>query len=112
VSGFTQSTITHKWLNADLTAASGTVQFTLTKRMTNTGVSIAPSSSVIATLDGTGSISQSVTANTDAATVPADAQWRVDVRVAGAEEEPYTITVPPGPGTVDLGTLMPGAQQV
>ncbi|MBV9805206.1 MAG: hypothetical protein JO130_18555 [Solirubrobacterales bacterium] len=109
---FSQTIITHQWANADLTPASGSITCALTKRITNGGVSIVPASEVSVNLNGSGAISQALTSNADPGTTPTDSQWRIDVRVAGATEESYLITVPPGPGTVDLGTLLPGAEQI
>ena len=108
---FTTRTIIHTFTNADGTAGSGTVKFTLTKMMTNDGTSIVPAS-ITSALDGSGQLSQSVTCTNDADTVPTDAQWRVDFEILGAENQSYFIVVPSGIGTVDLGTLLPSAQQV
>lgn len=109
---WSQTTITHKWVNPDLSAGTGTVKFTLERRMTNAGQSIPAGATITATLDTGGNLSQQLVSNVDAGTTPTDAQWRVDVNVAGASEDSYYITVPVGPGTVDLGTLIPEAQQV
>lgn len=108
---FTTATITHTFENADGTAASGAIQFSLTGRMTNGSTSIVPAS-ITASLNGSGALSQVLTSNLDAATIPQDTQWRATFRIMGAEEETFVITVPAGGGTVDLGSLLPGAQQV
>lgn len=109
---FTSATVTHAWHNADLTAASGTIVFALSKRITNTGISLVPASEITVNLDSNGAISQALTSNSDAQTTPTDSTWTVYVRVAGASQEEYSIIVPPGPGTVDLGALLPEAAQV
>lgn len=104
---FTTRTITHTFVNADGTPASGSVEFTLTKRMTNGGVTIVPAK-ITAPLDTEGKISQSLTVNTDVDTIPQDASWRVDWRIMGSPmPESYFITVAPGEGSVDLGSLLP-----
>lgn len=108
---FSQATITHQFLNADGTPASGSITFWLTKAMTNGSTTMVPAS-ITANLNGSGVLSQALTANADTGTVPTDAQWRVDLRILGAEEVTYSIIVPTGGGSVDLGALLPGAQQV
>ena len=108
---FTSATITHKFQNADGTPGSGRVTFDLTRRMTNGGTTVLPSE-VTAALDASGSISVTLVANDDTGTVPVDAKWRVTLRILGADEEEFFITVPGGGGTVDLGTLLPSAEQV
>lgn len=108
---FTTRTITHTFQNADTTPASGSVTFNLTKRMTNAGTTVLPSE-VTGSLNGSGALSVVLTANNDAGTVPADAQWRVTFRILGCAEEVFNVTVPSGSGTIDLGTLLPGTPQV
>lgn len=109
---FTSSTITHTWKNSDNSAASGAIKFQLDRRITNGGTSIVPASPISVNLDAQGSISVSLVSNSDTGTTPTDSQWRVFVEVAGASVEEYSVTVPVGPGTVDLGTLLPGTEQV
>jgi hypothetical protein len=108
---FSAAVITHSFTNADLTAASGSITFTLTGRMTNGTTTLVPAS-ITANLDGSGNLSQSLTSNVDVGTLPGDTQWRVDLRVLGASEETFFVTVPTGGGTVDLGSLLPSSQQV
>jgi hypothetical protein len=109
---FSQTTITHRWVNADQTAASGSIVFALSDRITNGGVSIVPASEITVNLDATGSISQAVTSNLDSGTTPLDSTWNVYIRVAGASQEEQVIVVPSAGGTVDLGTLLAEVQQV
>ena len=111
---FTSRTITHTFLNADGTAASGTVAFTLSGRMTNGSTSYMPASKVTATIDGSGDISVSLPANDDTDTAPTGIMWQVTIDVAGAARtEQYFITVPSsGSGDVDLGSLLPSTSQV
>jgi hypothetical protein len=107
---FSQTTVTHVFEGADGSAASGSVTFTLTERMTQSGITILPAE-ITANLDASGHISQALTSNQDPGTIPQNAQWRVDWRISSATGSPVTesffITVPPGPGTVDLGSLLP-----
>jgi hypothetical protein len=109
---FTQRTVTHVFLNGDLTAASGSVAFVLDKLITNDGTSLIPLD-ITSSLDGSGNLSQSLTCNTDADTLPTDSQWRVDITLAGAlSTQTYYVSVPPGIGPIDLFSLIPGTQQV
>lgn len=103
---FTEAEIEHTFKNADLTAGSGSVTFTLTKRMTNSGVTIVPAT-ITANLNSEGKLAQKLTANDDTGTVPEDVQWRVDFRVLGDQADTFYIRVPSGGGKVDLGSLLP-----
>jgi len=109
---FTKPKITHKFTNADGTAASGSVRFTLEKRMTNGNETITPST-ISVSLNTSGELSDGVhayvelTANTDPGTTPEDASWRMDWHILGAEPETFTIIVPTGGGTVTLASLLP-----
>jgi hypothetical protein len=106
---FTQTTVTHTFENADGTPASGSLTFTLLARMTNGSTTIVPAE-IPANLDGSGHLSQSLTSNQDPTTLPQNVQWRVDFRITAVGSpvtEAFYITVPPGPGTVDLGSLLP-----
>ena len=109
---FTQRTVTHNFQNADGSPASGTVTFALTRRMTNGATTIVPAAEVTGTLNGTGQLSVSLAANNDTGTVPTDAGWNVTLRIAGARQEEFLITVPTGTGPVDLGSLLPSTGQV
>lgn len=102
---FSTRQITHNFENSDGTAASGTITFTLTKRITNGTTTMVPS--VISATLAAGALSQALTSNLDVATIPQDSQWRVDFRLAGDQQETFFITVPTGPGSTDLGTLLP-----
>lgn len=107
---FTSCTVTHAFQAADGTAASGTITFRLSKRMTNGTTSVMPTE-ITATLSG-GALSQTLTANNDPATIPVDAQYECTIRIGSAQlVGPYSITVPTGGGTVDLATLLPQDQQ-
>lgn len=108
---FTTATITHKFTNADGSAGSGAVTFTLNKRITQPGQTIIPGE-ITATLNASGDLSQSLTSNVDATTVPQDSQWLVTFRLVGdSVDGPYSITVPSGGGTIDLATLLPTVEQ-
>lgn len=103
---FSVATITHTFENADGTPASGSIEFTLTTRMTQPGVTILPAS-ITANLSATGELSQALTSNQDPGTIPGDALWRIDLRLLGAPAEQFFISVPSGGGTIDLATLLP-----
>lgn len=103
---FSTATVTHSFQNADGTPASGSITFALTKRMTNGTTTIIPAE-ITANLNAQGQLSQALTANNDAGTVPADAEWAVTFRILGASMEEFFIVVPTGGGTVDLGSLLP-----
>lgn len=100
-------TITHAFTNPDQTPASGSVVFSLTKRITNGTQSVVPGVTVTASLNAQGQLSQVLYANTDTGTIPQDSQWRVDIRVGNEDDGPYFITVPATPSTQDLGSLLP-----
>jgi hypothetical protein len=108
---FSAASVTHSFENADGTPASGVIEFSLTARIANNGISIAPNSVTYA-LDSSGNLNALLTSNVDAATVPQTTQWRVDFRILGAPLETDFIIVPSGGGSVDLGSLLPAAQQV
>ncbi len=109
---FTVRTITHTFTNADSTPASGTIEFALTRRMTNGTTTIVPAV-VAGTLNGTGQLSVPLTANDDGGTAPTGAQWRVTFRILGSDVEQFYITVPSaGSGNVDLGSLLASVEQV
>lgn len=94
---FTQPTISHTFQNADGTAASGSIEFTLGGRMQNGTISLVPSS-ITSNLNGSGALSQALYSNLDPSTLPAypnNVQWRVDIRILGADTETYFISVPP-----------------
>ena len=108
---FTSASVTHQFNYADGTPASGTVEFSLTKRIANGGTSVAPTS-VSYPLSSSGSLVAVLVSNSDTGTAPTDSQWRVDIRIQGTEIETDYIVVPTGGGTIDLGSLLPSAQQV
>ena len=103
---FGSCTVTHSFLNADKSPASGNIEFTLTQRITNGTTTLVPAS-ITANLGSSGQLSQVLTPNNDTATIPQTSQWRVDFRVLGASEETFYITVPTNTASVDLGSLLP-----
>lgn len=112
---FTMITVTHGPIyNLDGSYASGEIVFRLTKRVTNGVQTYAQQVAAKAVLSATGTISISLPANNDPATVPADSQYVVAFLLNGANgqalpEDEYFVTVPynAAGGTVDLGTLLP-----
>lgn len=110
---FSLTTVTHTFLNPDGTAASGTVRFSLSGRMTNGIDSIEPSEPITVTLNATGQMTVSLASNLDASTVSSDTWPHYDVTISlvGARSEEYSIQVPTS-GPVDLFTLIPSTFQV
>lgn len=106
---FSSATITHTFMNADGTPASGSITFVLSGRMTNGTTTIVPAE-VTANLNGTGQLSQALTSNVDAGTSPQTTSWTMTMRILGASQEVFSIVVPTGGGTVDLGSLLPQQQ--
>lgn len=109
---FSTRTITHKFINPDGTPGSGVVEFALLKQMTNSGTTILPGV-LLATIASDGTLSQAVTTNTDTGTFPADAQYRIDIRLqaSGATTTSFVVQIPAGSGSLDLGSLLPQAEQ-
>lgn len=103
---FSYSVVSHVFSNANNTPASGSIEFSLLTRMSQPGTTIMPGS-ITCTLDGTGAFSQSLASNLDAATVPQDGQWRVNINVMGAEAETFFIVIPSGSAPYDLMALLP-----
>jgi hypothetical protein len=101
-------TVTARYANPDGTAASGTVKFKLSKPFANAST-IYHGQTLAATLNGSGQISQSLAANDDAGTAPANTTYTVTEALVDTPEREYQISVPhaaPG-GTIDLSALMP-----
>lgn len=103
--------LTHVFTNADGTPSSGVVEFSLTGRMTNGTTTIVPAS-INAALSSSGALSQSLTSNLDAATVPQNAQWRVDLRILGLQPETLFITVPSAVFTANTTITTPTLSSV
>lgn len=111
---FTQTTVTHTFLNADDSVATGKLTFTLDDQMTNGTSTVMPTRFEV-TLDGSGDITQLLYSNVDANTFPPppwNTRWRVDFHITGASQRTYWITVPSNGGTLDLFDLIPAYQQV
>ena len=106
---FSEQTVFHRYLEADnLTPCAGTVEFTLSVEMTNGGVTLMAGTGVTAQLDASGNVSQSLVSTQDPTTqTQGTPVWRCDERIVGSPVNPWFFVLPPGPGTVDLGTLMP-----
>jgi hypothetical protein len=107
---FTTPTITHEFLNADGTYASGAVEFSLLARITNGATSIVPSS-LTANLGATGTFSQAITSTLDPGTTPSGVQWRIDMRILGASQESWVTPVPPIQ-TESNGSIVAGALNI
>lgn len=107
---FTTRTLTHTFKSADNSDAIGEIEFTLTEEMTNGADTLAKETVIVSYLIA-GVLSQPVTCNTDADTVPTNAEWRVDIRIQNSDVQTFFIVVPPGL-SVDLFTLIPEQEQV
>jgi hypothetical protein len=104
---FTHSTVTHVFQNADGTAASGSVEFTLEQSMTNGGVTIVASTHVSAMLDGSGNLIQQLVSTEDPDTFSQGvALWRADERIAGAPSRTHTFAIASGGISLDYGNLI------
>ena len=111
---FTQATITHTFLNADDSVATGKLTFTLDDQMTNGTSTVMPTRFEV-TLNGSGAFSQLLYSNVDPGTTPPppwQTRWRVDFHITGASQRTYWIEIPTGGGTIDLFTLIPSYPQV
>lgn len=108
---FTHATISHQFINADGTPASGSLEFTLETALTNGSVTLVTGTHVSASLDASGNVSQQLTSTSDVGTFSqGDALWRCDQRITGQPApSPFSFAVPSGGVSVDLGTLMPFA---
>jgi len=74
--------------------------------MSQPGTSILPEA-VTATFNSAGEMSVELPSNKDAETTPGNTQYRLDLRVVGQDPQTFWITVPTGPGTTDLYSLLP-----
>jgi len=103
--------VTGTYRNPDGTSATGTVSFRLSAPFANGGV-IYHQATFVATLDGSGHLSQNLVANDDLITDPKGTTYTVKEAITGAPEREYQITVPhlAVDATVDLSTLMPNTQ--
>lgn len=110
---FSTTTVTHTFVNADGSTATGTVTFTLDDQMTNGTSSVMPTRFEAALVDG--AISQGLVSNVDTNTTPPppwNTRWRVDFHIVGASQRTFWIVVPSGGNTVDLFDLIPAYPQV
>jgi hypothetical protein len=104
---FSFATLTHSFVNADGSPASGSVEFTLQQTMTNGSVTMVASTHITAALDASGNMSQVLTSTLDPGTFCQGlAVWRADERVAGAPVRSLSFAVPSGGVSVDYGALI------
>lgn len=110
---FSLTTLTHTFVNADGSTATGYVTFTLGDMMTNGDETYMPTrfeSALVA-----GALSQELPSNIDTGTVPSEpwnTRWRVDFHITGAIQRTFWIVVPAGGETIDLFDLIPWRQQL
>jgi hypothetical protein len=106
---FTQIVVTRDYDLATGSPPAGTVSFTPSAWLVNSGVTI-PAASVVATLDVAGKISISLAANTDPGTVPAGSYYTVAEVIVGQARRSYRIYIPYDAGPVlDLGQVETGS---
>lgn len=111
---FSTSTLTHTFANADGSAATGFVVFTLDEEMTNGTTTIMPTR-FEAQLSNEGMLSVSLVSNLDTNTTPPppwNTRWRVDFHITGSSQREYFFTVPAGGEAFDLFDLLPYAPQI
>ena len=105
---FTTVTLTGTFKDAAGVAQAGTLTFTLTAGVANSGQTVAPSP-ITVTLNGSGAFSQSLIATDDAGTTPQGVQYGVTEQISGAQPRDYFITISAANApTVDLSALTPG----
>jgi hypothetical protein len=90
---FTQVDITQDYTLADGTEPSGSVTFTPTAPMFNGSVVVPMTPAVARLAGGTGTINLTLVANTDPATAPAGAAYKVDEVINGVKRT-YHVQVP------------------
>jgi hypothetical protein len=96
---FTHVTVTRDYDLATSAPPRGTVYFTPSEWMVNTGVTIVPAARSAA-LDETGTIAISLVANTDPGTTPADSYYTVREEIDGQPTRTYTMVIPHNVGPV------------
>jgi hypothetical protein len=89
---FTSVTVTQDFTSADGTEPSGTVTFTPSAALVNSGV-VIPAVPVTGRLSGSGVLSIDLMANTDSGTAPAGSTYRV-VELINDVARSYSIQVP------------------
>lgn len=102
---FTHVTITRDYDLATGAAPAGSVVFTPSAWLVNSGVTV-PAAAVAARLDTTGQITVDLVANTDPATAPAGSYYTVRENIVGQPTRTYTVIIPHSAGSlVDLSGL-------
>lgn len=94
---FTQVTVTQDYNSADWTEPSGTVIFTPVVPMLNSGV-VVPAVPVTARLDGAGTISITLVADTDPSTTPTGGYYGVVELINGVRRS-YNVVIPHDQGS-------------
>lgn len=90
---FTQVTVTRDYDLATGSAPTGTVSFTPSDWLVNSGVTVV-AAAVVAHLDVDGQIAVALAANTDPDTTPADSYYLVQEDIIGQPRRIYQITIP------------------
>lgn len=103
---FTLVTVTCTYQYQDETPASGTVSFTLSVPVANSGLLLSGREQTV-TLDASGKISLVLPANDDPGTIPAGSSYLVKERIAGSPVRVYSIVIPHTAASLDLSTVAP-----
>lgn len=103
--------VTGEWLDASGSPCAGTVTFQLVRAMQDTSDKIiVPSTSIEATLDVDGKISQNLYANDDTTTEPLSSMYSVEENITGTSApKTYNVVIPHAAAgaTIDLAQLAP-----
>lgn len=102
---FTQVTVTRDYDLATGAAPTGTVSFTPSAWLVNTGVTVV-AAPVVAALDVAGAITVDLAANTDPGTAPVDSYYTVQEDIVGQPRRVYQVIIPHDLGSpLDLAAL-------
>jgi hypothetical protein len=105
---FTTVEVTGRYLTPTGEPATGSLTFTLTQPMSNSGVQVDPAPT-ITTLNEDGAFAVELYANDDTETVPTGVQYGVTEQIEEAQPEDYFVQVSHLTSPVDIANLRPGA---
>src|ERR1039458_8069610 len=104
---FTSRTVVATYLRNDLSPCSGTVTASLSCDISD-GVRDVPTTSIIATLDGSGSVSWVLLANDDPTTQPVGSYYEFKEQIVGSSLNVRRAVIPSaGSGNVQLLEIAP-----
>jgi hypothetical protein len=96
-------TVVGTYLNADGSPKKGLVKFTPNSNLAVSGTSVLPISSIEATLDANGAISQSLIKTDSSGVTPSGWKWVIEEKFEGGNV--WEFLLPTGTGSLDLSTL-------